>query len=117
MFLADESVDAPIIASLRAGGFDVLAIAELAPGVTDQHVFDLANERSRVLITADKDFGDLVFRQRRITGGVALLRLAGLSAEQKASIVLGAIATHLAELSGAFTVIAPTQVRIRQPIV
>ncbi len=54
--LADEGVDAAIVARLRLGGHDVLSVAELAPGITDNAVLDLANGEERVLLTVDKDF-------------------------------------------------------------
>ena len=60
--LADEGVDRQIVALLRQAGHDVLYIAELEPGIADQTVFDKANRLNALLITADKDFGELVFR-------------------------------------------------------
>ena len=65
-FLADESVDRPIVDSLRQRGHDVLYVAEMEPGISDDAVLDLANQEGALLLTADKDFGELVFRQRRI---------------------------------------------------
>jgi predicted nuclease of predicted toxin-antitoxin system len=75
----------------------------MQPGISDDVVLDLANQHSALLITADKDFGELVFRLRRLRGGVILLRLAGLSPERKAEIVILIINQHLEELVGAFT--------------
>jgi predicted nuclease of predicted toxin-antitoxin system len=77
--LADESVDQPIVERLRADGHDVLAVVEMAPGLPDEDVLTLANQRGAVLLTADTDFGELVFRQHRLATGVVLIRLAGLS--------------------------------------
>ena len=77
--LADESVDAPIVWLLREAGHTVHYIAEMKPGVSDAVVLDHANREACPLITADKDFGELVFRQRLLTHGVVLLRLAGVS--------------------------------------
>jgi predicted nuclease of predicted toxin-antitoxin system len=112
-FFADESVDHPIVERLRVDGHDVLAVAEMAPSISDETVLARANERGDLLLTADKDFGELVFRQHRVTAGVALIRLAGLSAEAKAGIVSAVIRDHGAELLHAFTVISPGMVRIR----
>ena len=94
--LADEGVDAPTVARLRADGHDVTYVAELAPGITDEAVLDLANAESRVLLTADKDFGELVFRMRRVPVGVLLLRLAGLGTEARAEMVCQAVCRHTA---------------------
>lgn len=82
--LADESVDRPIVDRLRQDGHSVRYIAESDPGIHDDAVLDQANRSGDVLITADKDFSELVFRMGRIHTGVILIRLAGLSAEMKA---------------------------------
>ncbi len=57
MFLADESVDREIVERLRGEGHDVLYVAEMEPGITDDEVFERANATGRILVTCDKDFG------------------------------------------------------------
>lgn len=112
--VADESVDRPIVERLRRQGHDVIYIAELEPSITDDAVLDHANQRRAVLLTGDKDFGELVFRQGRISTGVILLRLAGIATETKAGIVAAAIREHATEMEGVFSVISPGAVRIRR---
>lgn len=114
--VADESVEQDIVARLRADGHDVLYVAELAPSITDDAVLDEANVRTALLVTGDKDFGELVYRLGRVHGGVVLARLAGLSAAAKAEIVARVLRDHEAELPGAFSVITPGAVRIRRPL-
>ena len=75
----------------------------------------LANDHDALLLTADKDFGELVFRQGQLSKGVVLLRLAGLSAEAKSATVATAIQEHGDELSHAFSVLSPGLLRIRRP--
>ncbi len=58
-FLADEGVEREIVDALRSQGHDVLYVAEMSPGINDGEVLDLANKASSILITSDKDFGDL----------------------------------------------------------
>ena len=111
--LADESVDKPIVDRLRQDGHTVLYIAELAPSIDDDAVLHRANQHSALLITADKDFGELVFRMGQIHAGVALFRLAGLSPAAKAIIVSAAFANRGDELLSSFSVISPGIVRIR----
>ena len=112
--LADESVDREVVDRLRTDGHTTLYVAELAPGITDDQVLDEANARAALLVTADKDFGELVFRLGRIHTGVVLTRLAGLSAATKTEAVSQVLRDHAAELVGAFCVIAPGAVRIRR---
>ena len=110
---ADESVNQPIVTRLRAEGHNVLAVAELAPGISDYDVLSLANAGNCLLLTADKDFGDLVFRLRKISHGVVLIRLKGLSLEAHADLVANTFAKHADELLGRFTVVTPSNTRIR----
>lgn len=72
--LADEGIDRQVVERLRQDGFEVLYIAEVEPSITDDVVLERANERASLLVTADKDFGELIFREGRLTsGGVVLL--------------------------------------------
>ena len=112
--LANESVDGPIVERLRREGHRVQYVAEMEPGLSDDAVLELANRDGSLLLTADKDFGELVFRQRRLMPGVVLIRLAGLSPTDKARIVAPVFALRGAELPQAFTVITPKMVRVRR---
>lgn len=93
-FVADEGIDAQIVASLRQQGHSVWYVAEMSPGVPDTAVLDLANQENAILLTFDKDFGDLVYRQRRVFQGVILLRLQGHTPDQKADLVVEMIIKH-----------------------
>jgi predicted nuclease of predicted toxin-antitoxin system len=112
--VADEDVDGPIVQRLRADGHDVLYIAEFSPSVVDDDVLGQANERGALLVTADKDFGELVFRRRLVHSGVLLLRLEGLTNPTKAEIVGEVFRDRGQELLGAFSVVSPRQIRIRR---
>ena len=112
-FLADENIKPPIVERLRLDGHVVWRVVEMEPGVSDDVVLDLANREGALLLTADKDFGELVFRLGRVASGVILVRLAGLPNSSTAAIISDAIARHSEELPGAFAVITPTTVRIR----
>jgi predicted nuclease of predicted toxin-antitoxin system len=61
LFLADESCDACMIRTLRTSGHDVMAISEVHQGADDASVIELAVGTSRILITEDKDLGQLVY--------------------------------------------------------
>ena len=62
--VTDESVDKQIVDRLREQAHDVLSIAELEPGLDDETVLLRGRQANAVLLTADKDFGELVFWQR-----------------------------------------------------
>ena len=76
--VADEGVDRQIVERLRQDGHTVQYIAEMDPGISDDRVLTIANQENAPLLTTDKDFGELIYRQKRITSGVILIRLAGL---------------------------------------
>ena len=115
-FLADENIDRQIVERLRQEGHNVEYVGEIDPGITDDEVLEMAKSKSFLLLTADKDFGELVFRQQRITHGVILIRLAGFSSEKKAEIVASSIQKHIKELLHASTVISKGAIRIRHEI-
>lgn len=96
--VADESVDKQIVDRLRSDGHDVVFIAELDPGIDDEAVLLKSRQSDAVLLTADKDFGELVFRQRLLHSGVVLIRLADLETGAKADLVATTFAVH-AEVS------------------
>ena len=115
-FVADENVDLPLIARLRKDGHDVYAVIEMSAGISDDEVLTQANQRGVVLLTGDKDFGELVYRDRRYTCGIVLIRLSGLTVAEKIEIVVDVIDKHASELANAFTVISHRNLRIRPRI-
>ena len=113
-FLADEGVEGLIVQSLRDAGFDTLHIMEMVRGITDEEVLAIAKNEDRILITRDKDFGELVFLLGKLHAGIILNRLAGLKTEKKVELLLEVLDTYADELYGSFTVIQPSNVRIRK---
>lgn len=111
--VADEGIDQQVVVRLRQEGHEVLYVAELDPGIDDEVVLRKAREAGALLITSDKDFGELVYRQAHARAGVLLLRLAGLSQDKKAEIVAGCLRTHGEEMEEAFSVLSAGHLRIR----
>jgi predicted nuclease of predicted toxin-antitoxin system len=112
--LADENVDQPVIHALRTAGHVIWAVAEQAPGLRDEDVLDRAARDGSILITADKDFGELVFRRMLVSGGVLLIRLAGVEPGKKARLVVAAIEGHGGTMTGAFSVLSSSALRVRR---
>ncbi len=94
-FVADENIDQPIIDRLRNDGHDVYAVIEMSAGVSDNEVLKQANQQGVVLLKSDKDFGELVYRDKRFTCGIVLIRLAGLTTDEKVEIVARVTGTPL----------------------
>ncbi len=74
-FLADECCDVGLIESLRADGHDVVFAMEKLKGEEDDIVLNNAFKEDRILITEDKDFGELVYRLNKPAKGVILIRI------------------------------------------
>ena len=113
ILLANENVDAPIVAALRDAGHRVGYICELDPRIDDHRVLALANADNALLLISDKDFGELVFRLRLVHARVILYRLAGLSLQGKSRIIADTLAAHGSEMQGAFSLITAGHVRIQ----
>src|SRR5215469_10478537 len=111
-FVADESCARPVIQALREAGHDVLDISELTPGASDDQILDRALNEKRVLITEDRDFGELVYARGRPSTGVILVRFHSRARRAKPATVVGAVTKLGARLQDAFTVVEPGRVRV-----
>jgi predicted nuclease of predicted toxin-antitoxin system len=112
-FLADENVSHRVVERLRAAGFEVAAIGLTNPGASDSDVLAMARRDGRILITEDRDFGELVVRQRLEIQGVVLLELDRLSNIAEADRVAAVLSTNVDKLSGNLLVIEAGRIRIR----
>ena len=111
-FLADESCDFAAVRALRADGYDVVAVADLAPGAEDEVVLALARSESRVLLTEDKDFGLLAYGGGQDAFGVILIRYPAQARRSLGSDVVRAVAELGDRIAGAFIVFEPGRARV-----
>lgn len=74
-FIVDESTGMAVVDYLCSAGHDVLAVAATMPGAADADILARAITERRILITNDKDFGELIFRTGKAHPGILLLRL------------------------------------------
>ena len=110
-FLADESCDFSVVRALRAGRHDVIAIVEVAPRAEDDDVREKAIRDDRILITEDKDFGQLVYAGMRRTAGVIFIRFPARARRNLADTVVQLVRQRGQSLIGRFTVLQPGRVR------
>lgn len=111
--LSDEGIERTVVEGLRSAGHDVYWIAEETPGAEDVVILAKAKRLRRLILTNDKDFGELVYRLRGPTFGVLLLRLGDLSSIDKASLVCKVIDSHADELPSSFSVLTSKSLRVR----
>jgi predicted nuclease of predicted toxin-antitoxin system len=111
--LANENVSGAVVQALRQRGHDVLSAKESLRGQTDRAVLARARADQRLLVTHDKDFGELAFGSRLPAEcGIVLFRLAGVSAAMDNARILAALESR-SDWAGHFSLVTDTQVRMR----
>ena len=116
-WLADECVAAALVAELRHLGHDVVYVAEQSAGSADRKVLKQARDGNRLLLTEEKDFGDLVFRSRLAVPGVVLLRLSPEDRLLKWRRLSAAIEQFGSGLAGRYIVVEKARMRSRPLLV
>jgi predicted nuclease of predicted toxin-antitoxin system len=94
-FIADENIPRETVDLLKEKGVDIVSVTDLAPGLSDEEVLDLANKDGRITITFDSDFGQLIFKQKRKTKGLIILRFNPESPQQIAKRIQQALVTKI----------------------
>lgn len=112
-FVVDECTGAAVAQHLGASGHDVVAVAEIMGQAEERTILDMAVEEIRILITNDKDFGELVFRQRFSHCGVLLLRLQDDSAQNRVRVVKSVLDEYGHMLKGNFVTATERQIRVQ----
>jgi predicted nuclease of predicted toxin-antitoxin system len=110
-FLADESCDFVVVRSLRAKGYDVLAVGEYMQRSVDSELIEQAHRENRILVTEDKDFGWLVFASHSVSAGVILIRYPNNLRSTLGQSVIDLVEKHGSDLVDAFVVVQPGQFR------
>ena len=113
-FLLDQSADFRLIPHLRQLGHDVHVISrQYPPGLPDEDVLAIARGERRILIVADRDFGELIFHQGIAHAGVIFFRLPGATLQTKIEQLTTALNEYSEELErGEFLVVTPSRFRI-----
>lgn len=110
--LANENFPLDAVLSLRAAGHDVAWIREDAPGARDPDVLARGQTEKRILLTFDKDFGELAFRARLdANSGIILFRIATPSAQHVARACVHVLASRN-DWPGHFSVIEDERIRM-----
>ncbi len=109
--LANENFPGDAVAALRDRGHDVAWVRTDAPGSRDTEVLSRAQAEDRIIVTFDKDFGELAFRAGLpATAGIVLFRIATPSAAHVARLAVAALESPI-EWAGFFTVIHDQRIR------
>jgi predicted nuclease of predicted toxin-antitoxin system len=111
-FIVDESTGTAVVEYLRSVGHDVLAIAETMPQADDGDILARAVSEARILVTNDKDFGELVFRSGQAHHGIVLLRLRERPTN-RVRVMKAVLEQYADRLTGRFTVATEGRIRMR----
>jgi predicted nuclease of predicted toxin-antitoxin system len=110
--LANENFPGDAVEALRGRGHDVAWIRTDAPGTSDVEVLAHAQRENRIVVTFDKDFGELAFRARLpASSGIILLRISTPSAAHVTRVVVAAIESRT-DWAGHFSVVEDNRIRM-----
>ena len=108
-FLVDANLGRKFTSLIKEAGYDITFINDVMVKASDEDVLALAKHENRILITNDKDFGELVFKLNKPSGGIILLRTLITDPEKRFKMVKGV----LNKAKGKFIVVEDKKIRIR----
>jgi len=112
--LANENFPFRSVLYLRALGHDVLSISESCPGISDDEVLELARSQGRIILTFDRDYGELLYRRRLDPPpGLVYLRFVPVTPIEPGKRIHSVLSHGAIALEGKFTVITREMLRQR----
>jgi predicted nuclease of predicted toxin-antitoxin system len=112
-FLIDVGVGRKIEQWLIENGYDVRTVREIDPSARDIDILNIAASEMRMVITMDKDFGELVYHSGKAHAGVIILRIEEADGEQKTEIVKRILRDYTDIIINRFCVYQDGRLRIR----
>jgi len=114
-FLADENYPLPAVIKLRSLNYDISAVIQTKPGSSDIEVLDWAQRENRILLTFDRDFGELIFKKKySAPAGVILFRFSPSFPLEPAERLLEILNNTQIHIQGNFTVVTRDFIRQRK---
>jgi len=110
-FIADVNIEKPIIDYLSESGCDIKWVPDYNCEMLDEELLKMANKEKRILITNDKDFGEIVFLQKRLSVGVILFRVKGQNTGDKVRLIKKLLDNYSDKILNHFVVITQNKFR------
>ncbi len=110
-FLANVNVEKPLIDFLNEKGFDIKWVTNIDKRMPDDRVCEIANSEQRIIITNDKDFGEIVFYQKKIAYGIILMRVKDQNSSEKIILLDKLLENYLDKIANHFVVLTKTKFR------
>jgi len=111
-FLADVNVEKPIVDFFGENNYDIKWIPDYDCQMSDKDLLKMANAEGRILITNDKDFGELTFLQKQVSVGIILIRITGQDVTKKLKMINTLLLKYKEKLFNNFIVITEKKIRI-----
>ena len=111
-FLADVNVEKAVVGYLLGKKYDTKWIPEYNCEMPDEDLLHLANIENRIIITNDKDFGELIYLQKKVSTGIILFRVREQRAEDKVNLIKYLLENFIEKIMNHFIVITEEKVRI-----
>jgi predicted nuclease of predicted toxin-antitoxin system len=113
--LANENFPITSVKHLSEAGFDIVSISLLLPGSSDAAVMEMASGENRTIITFDRDYGELIFKQGfRPVAGVIFIRWSDFTPEEPGEYLIGLFSEKRIDFENALTVIDKNSIRQRK---
>jgi predicted nuclease of predicted toxin-antitoxin system len=113
-FLANENIPRLSIILLRNNDFDINAISEISPGISDQKVLSIGEDENRIIITFDRDYGELIFQKKlEFSAGLIYLRFIPQTPLEPGELLLKILRNNDLSFNGKFTIIDKDKIRQR----
>ena len=113
-FLANENIPLPSVRLLRKAGYDTASVTEISPGIEDITVLTRAIDEQRLILTFDRDYGELIYRLKQPSPkGIIYLRFRPHTPEEPAILLLKLFQMKDLQLESWFTVLERDQIRQR----
>ncbi len=111
-FIIDECTGPNVAKWISDNGFEVYSVYDENPGMKDLDILQKANKENWIIITNDKDFGEIVFKNKIQHKGIIFLRLKNERAVSKIDCLKNLFSEQIDKLFGNFTVVTETSIRI-----
>jgi predicted nuclease of predicted toxin-antitoxin system len=99
---------------LNEVGHDIVCVRKVNSRATDEELLEIAVREQRIVLTMDKDFGELVYNSGKNHKGVLLLRLEDQTGKEKTRVLSEILEFHSENLEGHFSVYKKGRLRIRK---
>jgi len=98
----------------KSQGYDIKSVRDINPRMADREILKIASLEKRMVVTMDKDFGELIYNSKMSHSGVLLLRFEGITSEQKVKVVKNIMNNYSDMLNNKFCVYKSNKLRIRE---